>query len=114
MQETRAIGFLGSRENCIIREIADNLRVAVSTVTGLVDKLEAKGLVSRVRSDKDRRIINIALTPRGEEIHKFLIAEFEKLCRSMLVGMTPAEQDTYIELSAKIALNASANLKEGG
>ncbi len=112
LMETKAIGFLGQCESCIMREIADYLRVAVSTVTGLVDKLEDKKLVERKRSDEDRRIIKISLTDKGNEVYQFHVGEFTKLCRGMLAGMSDAEQDMYIELSRKIARNARENFTE--
>ncbi len=112
--EIKSIVLLGQRGHCIMREIADYLRIAVSTVTGLVDKLEEKNLVTRERSDEDRRIINISLTPQGEEIYRFHTGELTKLCRGMLIGMTNEEQDTYIELSKKIALGARENFSRNG
>ncbi len=114
LMETKAVGFLGQQKNCIMREIADYLRVAVSTVTGLIDKLEGKDLVKRDRSSEDRRIINISLTPKGHEVYQFHVGEFTKLCRGMLMGMSAAEQDMYIELSRKIARNARETFSENG
>ena len=97
-----------------MREIADDLNVAVSTITGLVDKLEEKKIVKRERSDEDRRIINIVLTPKGQEIYQFQLEEFMRLCRGMLLGMSEEEQDMYIELSRKIARNARENFSVNG
>lgn len=114
LQETKAIAFLGRGGECIMREIADYLRVAVSTVTGLVDKLEDKKLVERERSAEDRRIIKIALTPKGQEIYHFHVEEFSKLCRGMLMGMSVEEQDLYIELSRKIACAARESFSKNG
>lgn len=114
IQETKAITLIGQKEQCIMREIADNLNVAVSTVTGLVDKLEEKKLVKRERSDADRRIINIVLTAKGQEIYQFQLEEFMRLCRGMLLGMSEKEQDMYIELSKKIAANARENFSGNG
>ena len=114
LQETKAVSFLGQHNESIMREIADYLRVAVSTVTGLVDKLEKKNLVKRKRSDEDRRIIKIALTPKGQEVYLFHVGEFAKLCRGMLMGMTPEEQDLYVELSGKIARSARESFSSNG
>lgn len=114
VQETKAITLIGQKEHCIMREIADDLNVAVSTVTGLVDKLEEKKIVKRERSDADRRIINIVLTPKGQEIFQFQLEEFMRLCRGMLLGMSEEEQDMYIELSRKIARNARENFSVNG
>ncbi len=45
--------------------VAREISVSPGTVTALVDRLEAKGLVLRSRSDEDRRKVKIALTPQG-------------------------------------------------
>ena len=46
-------------------QIARHMMVKSSTVTGVVDRLELKGLVRRVRNAPDRRMINIELTEEG-------------------------------------------------
>ena len=46
-------------------QIARHILVKSSTVTGIVDRLEQKGLVQRVRNSRDRRVINIELTEKG-------------------------------------------------
>ena len=47
-------------------QIARNILVNSSTVTGIIDRLEAKGLVRRLRISKDRRVITIELTKNGK------------------------------------------------
>jgi DNA-binding MarR family transcriptional regulator len=49
-------------------QIAKHMMVNSSTVTGVIDRLEQKGLVTRQRNSPDRRIINIQLTPGGEKM----------------------------------------------
>jgi len=49
-------------------QIAKHMMVKSSTVTGVVDRLERKGLVKRVRNSPDRRIINIELTVTGRQL----------------------------------------------
>ena len=48
--------------------IARHILVKSSTVTGIIDRLEQKGLVRRVRNSPDRRIITIELTQEGETL----------------------------------------------
>lgn len=50
--------------------IAQKILVNSSTVTGIIDRLEGKGLVSRARISKDRRVITIELTKKGETLAK--------------------------------------------
>lgn len=42
--------------------------VKSSTVTGVVDRLELKGLVERMRNSPDRRVITIQLTEAGKKL----------------------------------------------
>jgi DNA-binding MarR family transcriptional regulator len=49
-------------------QIARHMLVNSSTVTGVIDRLEQKELVSRQRNSPDRRIINIQLTPAGKKL----------------------------------------------
>lgn len=51
-------------------QIAKHMLVKSSTVTGVVDRLEQKGLVERMRNSPDRRVIMIQLTPAGREVAK--------------------------------------------
>ena len=49
-------------------QIAKQIMVNSSTLTGVIDRLEQKGLVSRVRDDPDRRIIRVELTEAGRTL----------------------------------------------
>ena len=78
-------------------ELSKMLSVDTGLMTRMLDKLETKGLLERSRSLDDRRVVNLVLTKKGEEIageipkiapevlnarlKKFTKAEFEELCR---------------------------------
>jgi len=51
-------------------QIAKQILVKSSTVTGIIDRLEQKGLVERKRSSPDRRVIIIELTEAGRTLAK--------------------------------------------
>lgn len=46
--------------------LADVLGVAVPNATGIVDRMEQRGLVERVREDADRRVVTVRPTHAGE------------------------------------------------
>ena len=48
--------------------IARHIMVKSSTVTGIIDRLEQKGFVERLRNSPDRRVITIQLTEAGKEL----------------------------------------------
>jgi DNA-binding MarR family transcriptional regulator len=49
-------------------QIAMAIMVKSSTVTGIIDRLEQKGLVVRLRNSPDRRVISIQLTAAGKKL----------------------------------------------
>lgn len=55
-------------------ELAGHMRCDASNITGLVDRLEAKGLVERRASASDRRVKTLAVTPEGTEVREKLAA----------------------------------------
>lgn len=55
-------------ENSTLSMITKDVSLSGSTVTGIVDRLEAKGLLFRERSHSDRRKIYLKPTPAGIEV----------------------------------------------
>jgi DNA-binding MarR family transcriptional regulator len=49
-------------------QIATHIMVKSSTVTGIIDRLEQKGLVTRSRTSPDRRVITVELTESGRTL----------------------------------------------
>ncbi len=52
-------------------KIANHMMVNSSTVTGVVDRLEKKRLVERMRNSPDRRVITIQLTEAGKKLAQY-------------------------------------------
>lgn len=51
-----------------LSEVAERVYLHPSTVSGITDRLEAKGLVTRIRRRPDRRLVRLQLTPEGMEM----------------------------------------------
>ncbi len=67
------------------------LFVSPSNITGIVDRLEAKSLVKRVRDPKDRRVVVIELTEKGEQTSRKLPDLIEEKLIRGLADMEEAE-----------------------
>lgn len=61
---------LGDTEGMTCKELSEKTLVTKGTLTGVLDRLAAKGLIERIPSQQDRRAIFIRLTPKGEERFK--------------------------------------------
>lgn len=51
-----------------VREVAEWLQLQHNSTVELLDRLEARGFVSRRRSTDDRRVVKVTLLPAGEEV----------------------------------------------
>ena len=78
--EIHIIEKIGAREPVRMGELAKSIGVTLATVTVACDKLEAKGLIRRVRSAEDRRVVNIVLTAKGRAAYEYHKAFHERLC----------------------------------
>ncbi len=52
------------------KDIRDHLKLNSSTVTGIISRLETKGLLARLPKSGDKRVTNITLTSQGDELLK--------------------------------------------
>ena len=78
-------------------EIGAKMMVTVSNLTGIVDRLEEKKLVTRERDEHDRRVVRVVLTDKGVKLYKSTIPLFE---RSISAIFTPLSKPQQKELSA--------------
>jgi DNA-binding MarR family transcriptional regulator len=63
-----AIVALGQRDGQTVGELGRKLFLESSTLTPLIKRLEASGLVSRTRDSGDERVVRVALTERGRAV----------------------------------------------
>jgi DNA-binding MarR family transcriptional regulator len=83
--------------------LAAELLCDASNVTGIVDKLESRGLIARQGTEHDRRIKHLAVTERGCEIRDKLIAAIMTPPRSV-IGL-PREVKTRLADILRTLLN---------
>jgi len=60
---------LRERDGVSVGELSDKMFLHISTVSGIIDRLEEKGFVARRRQSEDRRVVTIHLTQRGKQIN---------------------------------------------
>jgi DNA-binding MarR family transcriptional regulator len=71
-------------------ELAANLGVQLSTMTGIVDQLEDKGLVERIDHPRDRRSLHVKLTSRGQKLYGSARESFLTHLAPLLEARRPA------------------------
>lgn len=66
--QTLVLSLLSSEGSMPISELARATGSANSTISGVLDRLEQMDLIQRVRSERDRRVVYVTLTPHYEEV----------------------------------------------
>jgi DNA-binding MarR family transcriptional regulator len=84
-----------------ILEIASRTITIVPGITGLIDRLEQAGLVNRLRCDKDRRVIYVALTDQGMTTLAALDEPLDAMHGQLLGHLSQAELRELIKLLEK-------------
>ena len=85
--QARVIFTIGDTEGMTCKDIGDITLITKGTLTGVIDRLEEKGLVERWSVEGDGRKTIVALTRRGERVYdkefprhvEFLKRKFDKL-----------------------------------
>ncbi|MFE3449167.1 MarR family winged helix-turn-helix transcriptional regulator [Nonomuraea sp. NPDC059194] len=75
-------------------ELANELMLSPAGMTGRIDTLEKAGLVRRIRSEEDRRRVDVALTGKGHERWKAAMDVRATAEASMVAALEPGEQET--------------------
>ncbi|MEP7379266.1 MAG: MarR family transcriptional regulator [Chloroflexota bacterium] len=71
--------------------LADLLDVSVASATGIIDRMEKRGVVERKHSDADRRVVEIHLTKRGNAVFVVMEAERRKRLKKLVALMGDPE-----------------------
>ena len=103
LQQFFLMGVLSREARVPMNALSKELRVTPPNITGVVDRLEAKGLVKRVADPKDRRKKEITLTEKGATQYERVRAGYSGPLQESLDALTPEEQEILAKLLRKFA-----------
>jgi DNA-binding MarR family transcriptional regulator len=106
----RLLGILRDRRPAI-KELATFLQLDKSSVTGLVDRAQERGLVTRTASARDRRSVQVSITAAGRELVDQAGAAFESEIAVLVASVNPAQR---ARLSAIASLIVAADAGRRG
>ncbi|OOM79489.1 MarR family transcriptional regulator [Clostridium sp. BL-8] len=84
MPQGMIMGLLGHNKKMKVTELSKHLHLSNSTVSGLIDKLEAQEMVIRERSEEDKRVVYVSISPKSEELYKSFHKKIEKNIENIL------------------------------
>jgi MarR family 2-MHQ and catechol resistance regulon transcriptional repressor len=98
-----------------VNEIGKKVMLTSGSITSAVDRLEAKGFVTRQAHDTDRRARIVHLTKEGRELITHVYADHAAdMERLAFASLTSTERMEIIRLLKKIGYEAAGALKQNG
>jgi len=86
------------------KQLSQALGVAQPNMTGLLRRLEDRGLLERTRGEKDKRMQFITLSAKGSKLLRQARAAGEGMDQSWLDGLSNAERAMLVELLEKVTI----------
>lgn len=88
--------------------LSKHLLLDPAALTRALDRLEAKGLVERQRSTRDRRVVNLVLTEAGKQVVPQVPAALADVLNAHLRGFTEAEWQQMLQFLRRMLANGEA------
>jgi DNA-binding MarR family transcriptional regulator len=101
-RELALLRALAAEGPMITRELAGRFGVPLSTMTGLIDRMEKKGLIRRLPHRRDRRAIELEATPAGALALREHFRSMEAMARGMLEALTDRDQQALIAVLRRV------------
>src|SRR5262245_10609280 len=108
MAQLHVLHLLERHGELAMSRLAETLNVSLSAATGLVDRIEERGFVERIRVPSDRRVVLVRITAAGRQLlgdvevlqTQFLVGVLDQLDPAQLEGVAAAMTDLRAALAA--------------
>jgi DNA-binding MarR family transcriptional regulator len=107
------LDHLDDLEPTTLMDLARHMGVTPSTMSLSVDRLERKGYVTRARDPRDRRRVNLRLTPAGVRVKQAQQVLEPARVRGMLARLTPEEREAALGGLGLLARAAAEYMASG-
>jgi DNA-binding MarR family transcriptional regulator len=104
--QLRLLGVLRDREPGM-QELARHLSLDKSSVTGLVDRAERRGLVRRATHPHDGRAVRVASTPQGQQLATLVTGEVGDQVTGIVRVLPAADRSRLSELASAIVQHST-------
>lgn len=107
LTEFEVMELLYNKGDQPIQRIGQRVLIASSSITYVVDKLEEKGFVIRIRNEQDKRVTNASLTDQGHALMGDIFPEHAATLTSTFSVLTDEEMTTLKQALKKISAQST-------
>ena len=106
LPQVRVIGDVFAHTTVSIKQLSQNLKMTQSTVSDIVERLTSKGLLVKTPNEKDKRLVDITLSPElSEELHGSIL-EITNRSLSGVLSLLNQEEQEMVEKGMRLLVMA--------
>ena len=90
-QQWRVMRALWEQKHLTSKQISEITLLPSPSLVGILDRLEKKGFVGRLRSVEDRRLVYIVPTQAGRKLQELMLPKIEQIHDRFMYQVTPDE-----------------------
>lgn len=95
--------LLSEEDGITQKVLAQRMHIRPQSLTGALEKLEEKDLITRKRSETDKREQIVFITESGRDMNAVMTEERDKTTEELFSILTPEEKDQLYRLLTKVA-----------
>ncbi|MFA0821517.1 MAG: MarR family winged helix-turn-helix transcriptional regulator [Methanomethylovorans sp.] len=104
-QEMYVLERIYLHSNILSKDISNKYNISPSTLTGILDRLENKKLIERLRTNKDRRSIELIATENGKAAVQKHVTEDQMFARNLFDSLVPQKKEQLKALLEELLEN---------
>ena len=110
-QQWRVMRALWEQEHLTSKQISQITLIPAPSLVGILDRLEKKGLLGRLRSVKDRRLVFIRPTKAGRELQEIMVPKIEEIHNFLIERVTSKEWNEMKRILDKLSGHSGPSAK---
>jgi len=97
-----ALHYLSRHKECPMSALAESMKLGLSSVTGMVDRLVKQNLAERRRAENDRRVVFVDISAKGRAVLKQILDQRRKFTVKLFGSLTARERSNYLNILGKL------------
>lgn len=102
------VATLGNTSGMSYKELGERTLITKGTLTGVIERLEHKGLVARERNSDDKRSFFVRLTPAGDAVFRDVFPKVIAHGKQLFNGYAAADFDALEQVLGKLRMSIAA------
>ncbi len=98
----KVLALINHMQPCRMSDLSDAAMVSTSSLTIMLNRLVEEGLVERLGSKQDRRVIKVQLTEKGKRLLKKTHDGYLDVLEEVIAGLEDSQKETLLKLLEEV------------